>query len=339
MLRGGSTAPHRLARRLVVVLTSVAVVAVLTGLAVRQLTGPPRAGPPHAGAGSDPAARAAATSTARPRRLVVTGATVWALTSDDTVVEVDARSGRVVGAPIRVGFASWDLAVGKGALWVAANGGTTVARIDPRAHRVVAVIDLDMPVQLVAASPGAVWVISDVRNVVLRIDPASNRVTGRPIRVADEPTGAVVAFGSLWVASHDQGLVSRVDLRSGKVTEVADPWSIHFIAASAGCVWASHYHDGTVTRIDPLRNRVVGRPVALPFAPGALAAGPDAVWVLEASPDTPGGGTQLARLDPRSGAVAEVRHLTGLAALVYGDGTFWLGLVPGSVSRLASGGP
>jgi len=30
--------------------------------------------------------------------------------------------------------------------------------------------------------------------------------------------------------------------------------------------------------------------------------------------------------------------LTG-AALADGDGTFWLGLVPGSVSRLAPGGP
>jgi DNA-binding beta-propeller fold protein YncE len=143
-------------------------------------------------------------------------------------------------------------------------------------------------------------VISDVRNLALRIDPASNRVTGRPVRVGDQPTGAVVAFGALWVASHDQGLVSRVDLRSGRVINVADPWSIHFLAAGAGRVWASHYHDGTLTCIDPVGDRVVGRPIVLPFAPGALAAGPDAVWVMRASPDTPGGSAQLARLDPRA---------------------------------------
>jgi DNA-binding beta-propeller fold protein YncE len=340
MLGGGGVRRQVIGRRPAVILTAAVIMMVvvpLMGLTIRNLSGPRPASPPQTRQRHGLTAPVVTSIGALPRRLVVSGTTVWVLTWNDTVVGVQARTGRLLGAPIPVGFASWDLAVGGGALWVSANGGTTVVRIDPRARRIVAVIDLGMPVQLVAAGAGSVWAISDVRDLALQIDPASNRVTGRPVRVGDQPTAAVVAFGALWVASHDQGLVSRVDLRSGQVTNVPDPWSIHFLAAGAGRVWASHYHDGTVTRIDPVRNRVLGRPIMLPFAPGALAAGPDAVWVMQASPDNPGGSTQLARLDPRSGTVLQVRQLTGLAAVSYGAGTLWVGRAPGSVSHLPAG--
>lgn len=52
---------------------------------------------------------------------------------------------------------------------------------------------------------------------------------------------------------------------------------------------------------------------------GAVVGVMATVSTWQASADNPGGSTQLARLDPRSGTVLQVRQLTGLAAVSYED--------------------
>ena len=78
------------------------------------------------------------------------------------------------------------------------------------------------------------------------------------------------------------------------------------LALGAGAVWASDELKGTVTRIDPHRDRIVARVHVPRYRPHGLAVGAGAVWVADFS----GGGTvhrgngpvglgSVVRIDPR----------------------------------------
>ena len=71
------------------------------------------------------------------------------------------------------------------------------------------------------------------------------------------------------------------------------------VAAGAGGLWVLNGNDGSVVKVDPARNRVVGRPIKVRgrFPLGDIAAGAGGVWV--AANEGP-----LQRIDPARGRVA-----------------------------------
>jgi DNA-binding beta-propeller fold protein YncE len=199
-------------------------------------------------------------------------------------------------------------------------GHAGVYRIDPRRNRVTAFIGLPpAPIDITVAY-GRVWV-SEPRSgpgVVLRIDPRTNRVSGPPIR-ADIGTSQIVAgFRALWVTNGNangsvtritpatgatgtlvnipdvsaagagslwvipiRGGIQRVDPASGQVTAtIGLPDAVHVIFW-AGSAWAEDDTHGTVVRIDPATNRVVGKAVPAGTSPIYIAAGPSGLWVAD----------------------------------------------------------
>jgi streptogramin lyase len=56
---------------------------------------------------------------------------VWVASDDRTVIRFDPESGAEVGAPIRVGRDPTAIAIGEGAVWVAASGEGAIYRITP----------------------------------------------------------------------------------------------------------------------------------------------------------------------------------------------------------------
>jgi YVTN family beta-propeller protein len=50
------------------------------------------------------------------------------------------------------------------------------------------------------------------------------------------------------------------------------------VAVAQGSVWVTNHCDGTVSRIDPASNRVVGT-IELGYHPGGLAVGDGFAWV------------------------------------------------------------
>lgn len=112
----------------------------------------------------------------------------------------------------------------------------------------------------VGVGAGRVWVSDRASGLLRKVDPATNSV-------ADEIPGVrgaapVVGEGAVWVASALINRLLRVDLESQAVTQIetgptTDEWPISVVLAS-GSVWVGNHHGGTVVRIDPRTNAILG---------------------------------------------------------------------------------
>jgi YVTN family beta-propeller protein len=153
--------------------------------------------------------------------------------------------------------------------------------------RFAAVIPLPGASRMTVAD-GVLWV--QAAGTVVRIDPATNAAAGRPLRVPADAEAIAAADGALWVASVGPGDLGAVG-------------------------------EDRVTRID----LATGRPVAtitVGRAPLDLAVTRGAVWV----PNSGGGGSSVARIDPRTNRVAGRPIRTGASpqSLAVGGGSLWV---------------
>jgi YVTN family beta-propeller protein len=107
------------------------------------------------------------------------------------------------------------------------------------------------------------------------------------------------------------------------------------IAAAEGAVWVANHHSGTVSRIDPWRNRVVA---TVPVSPPSQFSGPLAavsadnqVWVADATL------SEVIRIDPRRN---RANHVSGTGPACGGmmafRGSVWIasGCDQGIVTRI-----
>jgi YVTN family beta-propeller protein len=224
-----------------------------------------------------------------------------ATSGKDQVTRIDLATGRPA-ATVTVGRGPLDLAVTPGAVWVpnAGGGGDSVARIDPRA----------------------------------------NRLVGRPVRTGASPQSLAVGGGSLWVANHDAATVTRIDQASGKVlADIPVPSEPHRVAWGAGAAWVGNWHDNSVSRIDPATNRVVGSPIPIGFHhAGNLVVGAESVWVtsdyrVDGAPED----VVVVRIDPQANRAVETiavgGHPIDVAAT---EGAVWVSVAnPGRLLRIA----
>jgi YVTN family beta-propeller protein len=101
------------------------------------------------------------------------------------------------------------------------------------------------------------------------------------------------------------------------------------VAQGLGSVWVANSVDGTVSRVDPLREE---RPVIqVPGAPGGIAAGEGAVWVTDAT------GHTLSQISAESNTVVrdDIRVGNGAGPVAVGEGAVWVGnALDGTVSRV-----
>jgi YVTN family beta-propeller protein len=144
-------------------------------------------------------------------------------------VQIDPRTNRLLGRPVRTDASPQSLAVGGGSLWVANHDERSVARIDLASGRVVADIPVPSEPHRVAYGASAVWVGNWHDDSVSRIDPATNRVVGSPIPIGAHHAGnLVVGAGGVWVTSDyrvdgaaEDTVVVRIDAQTNRA--VADP--------------------------------------------------------------------------------------------------------------------
>jgi YVTN family beta-propeller protein len=186
-------------------------------------------------------------------------------------VKVDpAGEGSIAADARSVWFVSNDDGHASTLTQIAMNNGRTVRKI---------LVGKDSAV--VKLSLGTVWVVSSGENKVYRVDPVNGKVTAM-IGVAAGPRFATVGAGSLWVVSQSDGSVSRIDLRTNKVSAVIAvhvPGAGGEICYGGGLIWVTM--SGTpVTRIDPVRNKVIDQYVNYPKA-DAIRYGFGSVWVSD----------------------------------------------------------
>jgi YVTN family beta-propeller protein len=137
---------------------------------------------------------------AGPVALAVDDDGVWVASADGAAVaHLDPRTGITLAAPIPFSARPAAIALGAGAVWMAADDGT-VTRIDPRATRVTATIDVGGSPSGIAVDEGWVWV-SDRQGSVLRLALADLSAPPRRVVTGSAPEAMASVAGNVWVVT------------------------------------------------------------------------------------------------------------------------------------------
>jgi streptogramin lyase len=216
---------------------------------------------------------------------IATGAdAVWVTGRDRGrwgVYRIDPRRNRVASF-IRLPPTPVTVTVAYGRVWVdePRAGPAVVFRIDPRTNHVSG-----LPIRVgtggggMVAGFGALWVTNgDSNGSVSRVNPATGTVTRT---LANVPDVTAVGAGSLWGTGNNGG-VHRVDPATGKVTAtIGRPKNAVRVTFWAGSAWVSAELPGTLTRIDPASNRILGTAVRAGTSPIYITAAPSGLWVVD----------------------------------------------------------
>ena len=154
---------------------------------------------------------------AGPIGLAADGTGLWVVSADAaSVTHLDAATGVTLASPIALSSRPTSIAAGAGSVWVA-NADGTVTRIDPRANRVVATVDVGGALSAIAASASGVWV-ADRDGRVLRLDSTDPAAPAESVATANAPAALAVQAGNVWVAAgsaptaHRGGTLRIVDI-------------------------------------------------------------------------------------------------------------------------------
>ena len=114
-----------------------------------------------------------------PSGIAISPGAVWVTNRlDDTVTEIDSKTGKVRRHTSMPGASPSDIAYGLGALWIANESSSTVTRLDPRTGGLQEFTVGNGP-EAVAVGYGSIWVANSLDGTVSRINPSSNVVTSR----------------------------------------------------------------------------------------------------------------------------------------------------------------
>jgi hypothetical protein len=213
---------------------------------------------------------------------------VWVTADGGRLYRIDPNSDRVV-ATILVEGPIQGVETGGGSVWLTrpTEGDGELIRVEPATNRVTgAPIEVGPGPIAALYGFGAVWVTNSSPSSVVRVDPSTGTVSTTGF------TGRVAAgYGSLWATSDDS--VVRADPKTGHQTATVRVPRAQAVAVGQGRVWVLASptsssptlfypvkNTAALWEIDPMNNRIVGRPLRLDaLQPIALAAGGRAVWV------------------------------------------------------------
>ena len=164
------------------------------------------------------------------------------------LVEVDPRSLRVLRR-LRVGPRPTGLRAADGGVWVGfGRAATSVARVDPRTHRIDRIpVGVRAP-SWFAAGTRDLW-IQAADNVLVRLDPATRKVRARLSFGRTLAQGALAADGTIWVPDKESNVVHRVDPKTAAVVDSFPAGPGAFFALRAfGSMWVASYAGDDVWR-------------------------------------------------------------------------------------------
>jgi hypothetical protein len=191
---------------------------------------------------------------AQPHELAVAAGSVWVATDVPSLVRVDPRTNRVVGATRLRGGGPTSVASTGGAVWALTTvvragrpAAALLSRVDPATGRVTATRTLPGAVQELVADGDRLWLVG---GGLRRADLATLRPVGPTVRAR---VGNGAAAGSLLWLTEGAGRVVRLDTRSGRLVRPAlrVGRSADQVAAGVGLVWVTDSLDRTLVRITP----------------------------------------------------------------------------------------
>jgi DNA-binding SARP family transcriptional activator/streptogramin lyase len=177
----------------------------------------------------------------QPGGLVLADGSLWSVTEQGTVTQVDLARGRIVNStPLALPAGPGGMAVGLGATWITDSGSPTLYRLG-----------------------------SGVT--------AARRISLPPLRgrLARRTGGVAVGDGSIWVARL-AGIVDRLS-REGKLEHRFRIPAATQVVSDGRAIWVVSTHSGVVTKLDPRTDRVGAR-THLRAGICCLAVGGGSAW-------------------------------------------------------------
>jgi len=240
------------------------------------------------------------------------GGAVWVNSADKPyLTRVDAQYGSTSRIVLpRNGLQAGDdpngtaIAYGAGSLWVAQNGGSTIARIDPATGKLERRYDAN-GVSLLRFGDGALYAVDQHGGNFERIDPRSGSPSWSS-HIHPWIADVLPAAGFLWlVVDSDAGVYRFSEQDGSQVGYVHTGAGSGGLAYGAHSVWVSNWRAGTVTRVNTLGSG------ADTFATGNAPTG------LTVTP----GGDVFVGITPRPPDVAATLHGTAAHVVLRED---WL---------------
>ena len=256
------------------------------------------------------------------------------------LIRIDPRTNKLT-KEVAVGAGPTGVAVAPGSIWVTSLADADVWRVDSASFSTATVPAQGSPIGVVTHG-GTAYIVTTVAGPYGGGSGGQAEVTAVPTQ-GGRALHAIRTGSTLAVANAANGLwltrqydVVHVDLTSeiASTIDVRIPLrarpALAGIAVGAGSVWVLSDADGhTLWQLDPIRRRVE-RTIDLPFAPSAVAAARNAVWVTAQLDD------EVARIDPATGRIAATIGVgREPLAVTTGPGAVWVAnTVDRSISRI-----
>ncbi len=253
------------------------------------------------------------------------GSSALARIDTDSVGMIGFKSNGI-SKQVSVGSGPTAVAVGGGAIWVAALDGT-ISRVDPDANLVTQTYPLGQTPSGIAFGANALWVTTNEDRSVRRISPTGTTI-GEGISVGNGPSGVAVGLGAVWVTNRFDDTVTKIPLDGGKAHTYTAGLTPSGVVIQGEAVWISNVAAGTVSRLDPGSGAL--QTINVGNGPGAIAGGEGAVWVANGLDGT------VSRLDPgRNSVVATISVGRGPNGIAVDAGSVWVtNRDDGTISRI-----
>jgi hypothetical protein len=174
-----------------------------------------------------------------------------------------------VATRLRVAHWPAHLAVAGGSLWLSSYEHGQVVQVSLKTNRMTRVYKFTDNPSGLAGTPGALWVsFGRTGTTLARIDLVTRQI--RRVAIGHPGAGFLISLGSsLWTTTAD-GYAVRVDPTTSRVVASfrirGTPAGI--AAAPDGLIWVAEKERDTITRIDPISNKVID---VTPAGNGALS--------------------------------------------------------------------
>ena len=218
-------------------------------------------------------------------------------------------------------------------IWVSNYPKNTVARLDPKSNKVIAMVPVgNKPCSGLATGFGSLWVPLCGDQAIARVDLKEGKVTATiPIGIGDSEGGLASGAGSIWVITDKKGTLARIDPATNKVVaEIQVPAGSFTVAFGEGAVWVTGTESSVLTRINPDTNLVI-ETIPVGKAPRFLTIGGGFIWTLN---QTNG---DVSKVDPKTNKVVETIEV-GVPGrggeISFGEGSLWVTSFEFPVSRI-----
>jgi len=218
-------------------------------------------------------------------------------------------------------------------VWVSNRPKDSVARLDPKANVVAAVIPVGKgPCSGLAPGFGSLWVPNCGDKTMTRVDLKTGTVTATfGTTIASGEGSIATGAGSVWLMTDAQGTLARFDPSTNKVVaEVYLPPGSFGLAFGEDALWVTSTQSDSVARVDPHTNLVV-ETIKVGKAPRFIGTGSGAVWTLNQ------GDGSVSRIDPKTNKVAatiDVGVPGSGGDIAIGEGSVWVTSFEFPLSRI-----